>query len=95
MRVTLRKKRWDLVFRNMDRDSRHGYCDDPTTPGKKIVIDKKLTGAKRLSIIAHELIHALAWGLDEEVVVEMSEDVARVIHKLGYRCPEDQKEEKG
>lgn len=85
MRVTIRKKRWNLVFKNLRNQKRRGYCEAPHEKNKEIVIDSRLRGQERLQVIVHELIHAMGWHLDEEFVQESGDDLGRVLWNLGYR----------
>lgn len=85
MNVTIRGKRWRLLFERI-KDSLNvwGYCDAPTNIGKTIKIDSRLHGQHRLEILIHELLHAGSWDLSEETVQEFAEDCARILTKLGY-----------
>lgn len=89
MRITLRKKRWELVFKSLKNADCWGFCEQPEKPGKKIVIDKSIVGEKRIEILIHEMIHATNWTIDEECVADSARDIARILWKLGYRGPED------
>ena len=86
MRVTVRGKRWDLVFssKGLDKDQ-DGFCDAPTKTGKSIRVRPNLESERELDILIHELTHAGLWDLDEEVVTEFATDLARTLHRLGYR----------
>ena len=95
MQVIIRNRRWNLVFQNLGRAEHWGLCDPPDKPGKKITIDSGIRGQKRLEILLHEGVHACSWDLDEDAVAEISDDLSRMLWRLGYRCPEDQQEEKG
>jgi len=44
-----------------------------------------LTGERELEVLIHEMLHACHWDLDEEAITETSEDLARVLFRLGYR----------
>lgn len=89
MRVTIRKKRWELVFRNLDKDERWAYCEAPHEKGKEIVIDSGLHGAHRLSCLVHEILHSACWDLDEDAVQSAADDLAKILWRLGYRGPDD------
>jgi len=85
MNVTVRGKRWKLVFERIrDGLNSWGFCDAPTTPGKHIRIDSRLSGQHRLEILLHEILHAAHWDASEELVQEFAEDAARILTKLGY-----------
>ena len=91
MRVTVRKKRWNLVFKSLKKADCWGFCEDPEKYAKKIVIDNSIVGEKRLEILLHEAIHAAFFDTDESAVLETARDIARILWKLGYRSPEDDK----
>ena len=91
MHITVRKKRWNLVFKNLTKADHWGFCEDPGKPGKKIVIDSSISGQKRIEILVHELTHSANWDFAEEAVQETAKDIARILWKLGYRSPEDDK----
>lgn len=86
MRVTLRGKTYTLVFIPMPRQI-DGRCDAPTTLKKRITIKKTLVGERRLEVLIHEMLHACYWDLDEEAIDITARDIARVLFRLGYRCP--------
>ena len=44
MRVTVRKKRWNLVFKSLKKSDCWGFCEDPEKHGKKIVVDTSVRG---------------------------------------------------
>lgn len=83
MRVTVRGKRWNLVFTRLKKSM--GTCDAVTVPNKKIRVSNKLKGVRLLDTIIHELMHAGMWDLDEECIHEVASDIAKTLWKLGYR----------
>lgn len=52
---------------------------------KKILIDDRLAGKKRLDTEIHEFLHAAFPDLSEEAVTETATDLARILWSLGYR----------
>lgn len=80
-------KRWSVVFEPLRKE--RGYCESPETPNKKIVVDSRLTGEERLEVIIHEAKHAGGWYRSEEYVTQEAQDLARLLWRLGYRCPGD------
>ena len=83
MMVTVRGKRWNLVFARLKKC--FGSCDSKDVPKKKIRISNKLRGVKKLDTIIHELLHAGMWDISEECVREMATDIAKTLDKLGYK----------
>ena len=86
MRVRILGKVWELRFCYLKFVS--GYCEAPTKPRKRILIDKRLEGEHELEVIIHELRHAADWGKDEIYIAEEAADIARVLWRLGYRRTE-------
>lgn len=84
MRVKVLGKVWDLRF--VPNLSNRGDCDSPDTKNKKIRILSSLKGEERLEVIVHELLHASNHHLfSEEWVEQAAKDIARTLHRLGYR----------
>jgi len=50
-----------------------------------------LVGERRLEVLIHEMLHACYWDLDEEAIDITARDIARVLFRLGYRCPPSSK----
>jgi hypothetical protein len=83
MQVTLCKKRWKLRYTTLHLN--RGECDAPHVKNKEIRIDKRLSGQEELEVLLHEAMHGCDWRADEEHVARSSEDIARMLWKLGYR----------
>ena len=66
-------------------DQRPGDIDHPKIPGKAIQVDQDLRGERELEITLHEALHACVWALDDEIVTEAAEGLARLLWRLGYR----------
>ena len=83
--ATINGKRWRVMFCRL-RD-RNGDCDPPTQPGKTIRLATRLNrNPRRLMADAiHECLHAADWSKDEVWCEQVSEDIERVLYKLGYR----------
>jgi len=88
MRIKIRGKVWEVVYpTNM---THRGLCDAPESKNKKIRILASLRGEERLEVLIHEMLHAAAWHhLDETFVTDCAADVARALHRLGYRLTEE------
>ena len=85
MNVTLRGKKYKVVRpRKMDDDDL-GSCDPPFLPHPKIKILDGQRGINLLCIALHEALHACQWDLSEDAVEEISADLAKFIHDLGFR----------
>lgn len=85
MRVTIRGKRWTLLFVKDLPNNDRGQCHGPHIKNKKIRIRERLRPKTTLEILIHEMLHAADWDKDEEWITEVAEDIARVLWRLGYR----------
>jgi len=88
MHAMIRGKRWRILHRRLKHED--GWCDKPDVKDKAITIDPRCRSndARYLEVVLHEALHAAVWDLDEEVVAEYARDVARLLHRLGFRCTE-------
>ena len=84
MNVTILGRRWRLVRGRLPKDC-DGLCDDPATKNKAITVGANLKGERELAVLIHEALHAAGWHIDEGFVTRFAEDVARMLHRLGYR----------
>lgn len=85
-RVTILGKRWTLkLVPKHGRRDHYGRCDHPEGAAKEIVVESNHEDEKVLETVLHELLHAGAWNLAEEVVAQWSEDVAKILSKLGWK----------
>lgn len=71
--------------RVVNRLKDHADTDAPDTPGKTIRLHSSLDGQQRLQVLLDEGIHACLFDLDNEVVQEISEDLARFLWRDGWR----------
>ena len=87
MRVKILKRFWRFLFVSVADLPRgaDGECDDPTTPDKSIRVWEKLQGERQLAVTVHETLHAADWHKSEEWIEEVSNDLARILWRLGYR----------
>lgn len=98
MYVKILRKRWKLTFERLPHKrhedagkgpepngARYGDCFPPDSKDKRIRISDRLRGRHQLEVIAHEVLHAAWWALDEDFVRECAEDLGRVLWRLGYR----------
>lgn len=86
MRITILGKRWRLRWVNAkEMPESDGECDDASYVGKEIRIADWISGERLLDVLIHEMLHAADLTKDESWVEGVATDVARVLHKLGYR----------
>lgn len=86
MRLRLKGRFWDLIFRSGFRRTEGviGICEAPGVRFKKIIIDADVTGEELLEVLIHEQLHACFWNIDEEDVSESARDIARNLTRLGF-----------
>ncbi|KKN65998.1 hypothetical protein LCGC14_0475900 [marine sediment metagenome] len=66
-----------------------GMCE--IDPGTTISIMARPFTLRELTIIIHECLHAEEWNKHEENVERASEEIARLLWRLGYRRPKRKK----
>jgi hypothetical protein len=54
---------------------------------REVIIHSGLSGRRRLMVELHEALHQAFYDLDESVVLEVGNDLAKILWKLGYRLP--------
>lgn len=59
--------------------SERGWCAAPTADARVIRVARNLPPQELLEVVAHEVLHACAWSLDEEVVSHYGEEVAKAL----------------
>jgi hypothetical protein len=67
------------------------YMPDPKNQNvqKKVLIDERLTGRRRLNTEIHEFLHAANPTHSEEHVSQQGDDLTRILWTLGYRLMEE------
>lgn len=67
-----------------------GQCDAPRGSGKAIRLRPGLKRQPRLLLetLLHELLHAADWTKDEEWIDAVSQDLARIVWRFGFRREE-------
>lgn len=95
MQVTIRGKRWNLVFSRLAKDDA-GDCDAPTKKSKTIRIDHSLKKDEfeLLRTILHECLHAADWDKDEDWIDEVSKDIAVILIKQHYHLCQPEKKKR-
>ena len=80
---TFRGKRYKI--RTVPNLSVDADADAPHTQNKTIRVHMGLPPLRELEVILHESLHACFWVLDESVITQSAEDIARFLWRLGYR----------
>jgi hypothetical protein len=85
--VKLNKVAYEVVYvSRVDCCESSGQCDTPTAKNPKIRIAEGMSEVDTLDTEIHEMLHALSYRvLAEEWVNSSATDLARALHKLGYR----------
>lgn len=79
-------KRYNIVFLPPSKmGDADGKCDHPEKPYKSIKIRTGLSQKEELETIVHELLHAMLWPYDEEIIDKMGKDISGFLWRLGYR----------
>jgi len=90
--VTIAGKRWRWQWWRFGRGENDGDCDPPNVKRKTIRIRDSLRRTERqrrlMEVAIHEILHAAAWPIREDIVTQGAEDIADVLWKLGYRRTE-------
>jgi hypothetical protein len=84
MYVTAGGKRWRLDF--VPAREIQGKFGDADCQKKRIRLCRSLLRSQSglLETVIHEMLHAEGWPLDEAWVEEASDDIARVLIRLGF-----------
>lgn len=81
-------ERWLVRFADL-KGGAYGYTFSQKSKRPRILIHEGLRGKHRLTIIIHELIHALFPTASEEHVEQAGKDIAKVLWSLHYREVKD------
>jgi hypothetical protein len=85
-RIASRSWPWKYVRLKGDADG-YAYTPEPGDNGRghKILIDRRLTGRKRLRVELHEFLHAAFPDLAEDVIDKRSRELTTILTSLGYK----------
>jgi hypothetical protein len=89
--ITVRGKRYRFIVKKL-KDAR-GLTDHPETKGKAVTIDERERGKKLLATLIDELIHCAIWEIQNDIVDQISDDMADMLWRCGLRF-KDELEEK-
>ena len=81
-------EKWLLRFAPL-KGNAYGYTFTQKSARPRIVIHDGLRGRHRLTVIVHELLHAIFPQASEEVVEQGGKDISKVLWALGYREVKD------
>lgn len=77
-------ERWLVRFANL-KGASYGITYTRKAKNPRIIIHDDLRGRHRLTIILHELLHAIFPQASEEVVEQAGKDLSKVLWALNYR----------
>lgn len=69
-----------------------GLTDHPETKDKTVLIDERERGKKLLATLIDELIHCAVWEIRNDIVDQISDDMADVLWRCGLRFKDDKEE---
>jgi hypothetical protein len=79
--ATLNGTKYEIYFCS-DAD---GVCDYREGGKPTISIMAKPNTQKELRVIMHEILHSENWSKSEEIVDRVSDEMSRLVWRLGYR----------
>ena len=90
--VTIRGKRYNFVVKKLKQG--RGMTEHPATKNKTVYVDSRERGKDLLATLIDEFIHCAMWEIENEVVDEISDDIADALWRCGVRFA-DEEESKG
>lgn len=81
--VKIRGKRYNLKLKKL-RAAR-GLTEHPETKAKTVYIDERERGKELLATLIDEFIHCAIWEIQNDIVDEISDDMADALWRCGVR----------
>jgi hypothetical protein len=85
--IKMRGRRYNFSVKKLR--AVRGLCDHPKTKNKTVYIDSRESGKKLLATLIDELIHCAIWEIQNEIVDEISDDMAEVLWRCGLRFSDE------
>jgi len=85
--VTIRGNRYNFVVKKL-RIAR-GLTEHPATKHKTVYIDSRERGKELLATLIDEFIHCAMWEIQNDVVDEISDDIADALWRCGVRFQDE------
>jgi hypothetical protein len=85
--ITIRGRRYNLVVKKLEKV--RGLTEPPYKKNKTVYIDEEERGIELLATLIDELIHCALWELENQVVDQISDDMAAVLWKCGLRFSDE------
>lgn len=89
--VTICGKKYNFVVKKLR--AVRGLTDHPATKNKTVYIDSREEGKQLLATLIDEFIHCAIWEIRNDVVDQISDDLAAALWRCGLRFQEEQKTE--
>lgn len=86
--VTIRGKRYNLVVKKLKTG--RGMTEHPNTKNKTVYIDTREKGKDLLATLIDEFIHCAIWEIENDVVDEISDDIADALWRCGLRFTDEE-----
>jgi len=86
--ITVRGNRYNFVVKRLKQA--RGMTDSPKVKNKTVYIDSRERGKDLLATLIDELIHCAMWDIENEVVDEISDDMANVLWRCGLRFKDEE-----
>jgi hypothetical protein len=86
--ITVRGNRYNFVVKRLKQA--RGMTDSPKVKNKTVYIDSRERGQDLLATLIDELIHCAMWDIENEVVDEISDDMANVLWRCGLRFKDEE-----
>jgi hypothetical protein len=89
--VTIRGKRYRFVVKKLSRA--RGLTEHPDTKDKTVYIDEREHGKNLLATLIDEFIHCAIWEIRNDVVDQISDDIADALWRCGLRFTDEIEEQ--
>lgn len=86
--VTICGKKYNFVVKKLR--SARGLTEHPKTKKKTVYIDSRESGKKLLATLIDEFIHCAIWEIRNDVVDQISDDMADALWRCGLRFKEEE-----
>jgi hypothetical protein len=85
--VTIRNKRYRFALKKhlIEKKEARGLTDAPDTKGKAVFIDPDQSQKDMLATLIDEFLHCAIWELRNDVVDQISDDLAHALWRCGLR----------
>jgi len=90
-KITICGKTYNFSVKRL-RNAR-GLTEHPKTKSKTVYIDSRETGKQLLATLIDEFIHCALWEIRNDVVDQISDDIANALWRCGLRFEDEQKQE--